>query len=129
MNIPILIAAIMSFISIFLHVFGGGVEIMIPIYESELSDYLRAIMFVIWHGITVIISINSVALFYVAFKSEYRKPLVIIIVAQYLLWSGLFIFYGITRLGELWTMPQWISFISISLLAIYGLKQGKKLKK
>ncbi|MCF6344735.1 MAG: hypothetical protein L3J15_08730 [Devosiaceae bacterium] len=129
MNIPILIAAIISFLTIGLHVFGGGPEIMDPINDSELSAYLKAITFVIWHAVTTILLINSLALLHAALKEKYRKPIIIITSAQYLLWAGLFIFYGITRLNDLLPMPQWIIFSTIPVLAIIGFLRSRKTRK
>lgn len=126
MNILILIAAIISFLTIGLHLFGGGPEIMGPINDSELSAYLKAITFIIWHAVTVILIINSLALFHAGFKDKYRKPIIIITSAQYLLWAGLFVFYGITRLNDLWPMPQWIIFTIVPMLAIIGFLRSQK---
>ncbi len=126
MNIAIMAAAALSALTLAAHIFGGVPEIMIPVLASELTPYLKAIMVVIWDAVTVIMVINSLALIYAALKPKHRAILVTLISAQYILWGGLFVFYGITRLGTLWPMPQWIAFFLIPTLAILGLWLDKK---
>ncbi len=126
MNISIMAAAALSALTLAAHVFGGYPEIMPPVLASELTPYLKAIMLVIWQAVTVILLINSLALIYGALKPKHRTMLVTMVSAQYLLWGGLFVYYGLTRLGTLWPMPQWIAFFLIPALAIFGLWLSKK---
>jgi len=125
-NISILLAALLSFLTLGAHIFGGQPEIMVPVFESELSNYLKTILMVIWHAVSAILIINSAALLFASLKNQHRLTIVNIISIQYLFWAALFIFYGIKNLGTLWTMPQWIAFILIPALALWGLKQNKK---
>ena len=126
MNIPILLASLLSFLTLGAHIFGGQPEIMLPVLDSELSDYLKAILMVIWHAITAILLVNSIALFFASLKNAHQPIIVNLISIQYLFWAALFIFYGMKNLGTLWTMPQWIAFILIPTLALWGLRQNKK---
>ncbi len=102
---------------------------MTPVLASELTLYLKAIMLVIWHAITIILIVNSLALAYAAIKPDQRQALVTIISAQYVLWGALFVYYGLSMLGSLWPMPQWIAFFLIPALAIFGLMRDKKANK
>lgn len=122
MNIKILLAALLSSLTLGIHVFAGGSDVHIPILESELSDPLKTIISVIWHAITAILLINAIALVYAGFNPDYKKPIILLISAQYFFWAGLFIFYGIKDFASIWTMPQWIAFIIIPILAIAGLR-------
>ncbi len=126
MNIPILLASLLSFLTLGAHISGGQPEIMTPVLDSELSNYLKAILMVIWHAITAILLINSAVLFFSSLKKQYRITIISLTSIQYLFWAALFIFYGIKNLGTLWPMPQWIAFILIPALALWGLKQNKK---
>ncbi len=129
MNIAIAAASALSALTLIAHILGGGPEIMIPVLASELTPYLKAVMLVIWHAITMILLINSLALIYGARKPGQRQALITIVSTQYLLWGGLFAYYGLLRLGSLWPMPQWIAFFLIPALAIFGLWQSKKTSK
>jgi hypothetical protein len=126
MNIPILLASLLSFLTLGAHIFGGQPEIMMPVLDSELSNYLKAILMVLWHLTTTVLIINSLALIFASLKNTHRLTIVSLTSIQYLFWAALFIFYGIKNLGTLWPMPQWIAFILIPTLALWGLKQNKK---
>ena len=126
MNIAIAVAAALSTLTLFAHIFGGYPEIMPSVLTSALSPYTKAIMLVIWQAITIILIINSLGLAYGAIKPEQRQVLIVVISAQYLLWGALFVYYGLTMLGSLWPMPQWIAFFLIPALAIFGLWQKRK---
>ncbi len=97
-----------------LHVFAGGPEIHQPIQGSALSAPLRAISAVLWHTVTALIVICAVALMWC---SRHRNPaLEWVILALNLSFAGLFLFYGLTLLGNISEMPQWVLFVLPSAL-------------
>lgn len=122
MNKLILSAAILSALTLFAHVFGGGPEIHVPVLESNLPLELKAILSVVWHIVTAVLVINSMALFLAARPKSVAKMLVLFVSSQYLLFAALFVFYGITQLGTLLPMPQWSVFLLIPALALAGLR-------
>ncbi len=122
MNKLILSAGILSVLTLFAHVFGGGPEIHIPVLESDLSLELKAILSVVWHAVTAVLVINSVALFLAAKSKGAEKMLVVFVSSQYLALAILFLFYGITHLGTLLLMPQWSVFLLMPALALAGLR-------
>ena len=126
MNIPVLIAATLSALTLGVHAFLGGPEIYDPVLASDLANILITVFAVAWHIATTVMIINSAVLLYAAFKPEQRTTIVALVSAQYLAWAGLFIFYGLTRLDSLWPMPQWIAFFLIPALALAGLWQSGK---
>ncbi|MDH5377604.1 MAG: hypothetical protein OEX00_04715 [Gammaproteobacteria bacterium] len=117
-NKTVLAAAVLSGFTLLIHVFGGGPEVHDPVLASTLSVELKAILSVIWHAITFVLLINSVALVVAAKSPALTKPIVIMVSSQYLAFAALFVFYGITHLGSVAPMPQWIIF---SVLAAVGL--------
>jgi len=121
MNKLIFSAAILSLITLFVHIFAGGQEIHIPILESKLSVGMKAILSVVWHMATAMLIMNSIALLIAARSPDYQKPLILLIASQYLSASVLFVYYGYFRLDSLMLMPQWIAFSSIAALALTGL--------
>ncbi len=125
MNKLIVSAAILSVLTLFAHVFGGGPEIHVPVLESGLSPELKAILSVVWHAVTAVLVINSVAFFLAAKSNATEKMLVVFVSIQYLAFAALFIFYGITHLGTLVSMPQWSVFLLMPALALAGLRPRK----
>ncbi len=125
MNKLILCAGILSVLTLCAHVFGGGPEIHIPVLESDFSLELKASLSVVWHAVTAVLIINSVALFLAAKSKGAEKMLVVFVSSQYLAFAALFIFYGITHLGTLLLMPQWSVFLLMPALALAGLRPRK----
>ena len=127
MNPWILISAGLSAVTVLLHVLGGGTEVHAPMLASELSVILKAYSSVLWHAVTIVLVINSLALLVAAFRVSLQKPLVLLAAWQYLGFAILFGIYGMTRLGSLMPMPQWIIFCLIVAPAVMGLKRGSQM--
>jgi len=122
MNYWILSAGILSLLTLLLHAFSGGPEIHVPILESELSVELKAIFSVIWHAITAVLGLSGAALLLTARRRTPPKALILFIFSQYLAFTALFVFYGLTRLESLLPMPQWTIFIVLTGLTLVGLR-------
>ncbi len=124
MNLSILAAAALSALTLIAHFFGGGPQYHTPAMASSLSIEDKAVYTIIWHAITTILTINTLGLAYAAISEKFRFSLAALISAQYISWGLLFVFFGQARLGELWTLPQWIAFFLIPALAIWGIKES-----
>ncbi len=110
-------AAALMFATLLAHVFGGGPEIHAPIQASEISPYLHAISAVIWHAITIILLVFSVAL--AGLVKHPNRALERVMIAIQLGFAFLFLFYGFRLLGNIIDMPQWVAFMLIpSLMAL-----------
>ncbi|MBT2131388.1 hypothetical protein [Aliiroseovarius lamellibrachiae] len=122
MNKFMIAATVLMFATFLAHVLGGGPEIHAPIQASDLSPYLRAISAVIWHAITIILLVFSVAL---AGLIKYpNRALERVIIAIQLGFASLFLFYGMRLLGNVIDMPQWIAFMLIPAVMVIG-RRGK----
>ncbi len=117
----IALAGLLSVGLTFAHVAGGGVDVHIPILESELTDLLKGYVSVVWHGVTATLILCSILLFLAARYQHYRVILTSIVVAQYAAFIAIFLFYGIVRFQSLFLMPPWIGFSIIVIVALAGL--------
>ena len=124
MNPWILIAAGLSSVTLLIHLFGGGSEVHQPILASDLSVLLKAYGSILWHAVTVVLAVNSMALLIAVRDRALQKPLVCLIVGQYFGFAVLFGIYGLSRLGTLLPMPQWIIFCLIGAVALIGLRRS-----
>lgn len=113
-------AALVSGLTLIAHFFGGGPEYHTTAWLSDMSIDQKTIYSLLWHAITALLLVNTVALV-IAARGVYQRPLVLLVVAQYLAIGGLFIFFGLQNLGTIWQQPQWIAFTLISALAMFGL--------
>jgi len=127
-NKMVFVAGLLSVLTLFIHIFGGGPEVHDPVLQSALSVELKAILSVIWHAISAILLINAVALFIAAKSPMVLKPIVIIVSSQYLAFAALFIFYGVTHLDSLLPMPQWVIFIVLAVVGLIGLRSPKQVE-
>jgi hypothetical protein len=108
------------------HIFGGGGDVHVPLLASDASDVLKGFVSVIWHGVTANLLICSLMLLIAARNQSYRMMLTGLVIANYLAFTGLFLFYGITRLGSVFLMVPWISFATIVSVAAVGLWVDRK---
>lgn len=115
-------AGVLSTATIFLHAIGGGREILVPLQQAGLSEFLTTFVTLLWYAVTVILTTGSIALFVAAMRPHLRRPLILMVAAHYLALAGLFIFYGLTQLGNLIEMPQWTIFIVIAAVSLPALR-------
>ncbi len=118
MNIAILLAASLMSVTVFVHVLMGGAEIMIPLRATPMPRLVRAVMDVVWHGVTVVLIVLAGALFWLAWHDN--PPLLWAVSAIQVGFAALFIWYGATQLRSLWPMPQWIVFLGVPVLSLWG---------
>lgn len=123
MNRWMLAAAGALLLTTWVHVYLGGPEIHHVIQVSDLPPDLRALSAVLWHAVTIALLVFAAGCIWLA-----RTPnpaLVLLIGAIQVGYAGLFLFYGVTRLGTLWVMPQWIIFLLVPALMVIGLRRDR----
>lgn len=118
MQYPTLAAAILMAGTTGLHVFGGGAEFHLPIQASALDLPLRAISAVLWHFVTLMLSVQSIALLWLARHPD--RAIAALLAAIQIGFAGLFLYYGQTKLGTVWVLGQWTIFITLAALIIWG---------
>lgn len=118
MNRPIAIAAGLMGLTTLVHIFAGGPDVSAPIQRSDLPDDVRAVAFVVWHTITLLLACLTVALIWLC-KHENRE-LALITVAIQVGMAALFIGVGLYALGSLTIMPQWTVFLLVPALTVWG---------
>lgn len=118
MNVIVLLAAVLMTLTVFVHVVMGGAEIMVPLRATPLPRLVRAVMDVIWHGITVVLICLAGGLYWLAWHDN--PALLLMINAIQVGFAVLFIWYGATQLRSLWPMPQWLVFLGVPALTLWG---------
>ncbi|KZL14494.1 hypothetical protein [Pseudovibrio sp. Ad37] len=124
MNKWLLASGILSLLLMLVHVFLGGPEIHGAVLGSDLHPVVIAVLSVVWHGITVVMLVNGVLLLAAAFREELAAGVAWVVIGQYGGFTLLFIYYGLTQLGNLMDMPQWISFAIIAGCVVMGLRKA-----
>lgn len=121
MNKPMLAAALISALTIGLHVIGGGAEVHAPIQASNLPLPLRAISAVMWHFVSLILALQTLGFLRVAQRPN--PEMSVLLIGVQLGTAALFVFYGLSMLGSVWIMPQWTIFLTIAALGLWGLRR------
>ena len=124
-NKTIAVAGVLSLGLSILHIFGGGQSVHLPALESDASDLVKAFISVVWHGVTANLLICSVMLLMAALTKTHRTVLTSLVIANYLAFVGLFLFYGVTRLGTVFLMIPWTIFLLIVVVSAIGLFRAR----
>lgn len=120
-NIPVLLACLTMAVTFFVHVFVGGPELYVPLRASDLDAVEWSTLSVVWHFTSVQLFVLAGVLLYLSCTQN--TAMFCATLATVLGFAALFIGYGIADLNSVWPMPQWIAFIAVSALMIWGAKR------
>jgi hypothetical protein len=120
MNRPVAVAAIIMGLTFGLHLIGGETTVHRPLLADGKTAAMDLYISVLWHGISSLIGLNTVALAFAAWKPGPHGPILWLVGGQTLAVGLLFILYGLIRTGSLWTAPQWIILVPLGLLTIWA---------
>lgn len=120
-NTQLMTAAALTGLTAAVHMFAGGPEYH-PVIRNllETTEY-KALYSVLWHAVSVFLIVSTLATGWMSLRPN--LPLALTIGGIQLGWAGLFIAYGLGDLGTLWTLPQWVIFIAIPSLLLWGHKR------
>ncbi len=119
MNPWMIAAGALLWLTTYVHVFLGGPEIHHVIQASDLAADVRGVSAVLWHAVTAIIVLFAVACTHLARRSN--REMALLVIGVQLGFAALFVFYGLTLLGSLWVMPQWVIFTLIPAVMALGM--------
>ena len=122
MNVPLILATALSFLTLLAHVLTGDNALLVPIAASDLSPALKALVSILWHGITGYLFMSTFMLADAIFHPN--KLIVSLVSMQYLIFALVFVYVGLIQLGSAYVMPQWIAGGLISILCIIANKQN-----
>lgn len=111
-------AAIMALTGL-IHVFLGGPEVYHPLLAATRDPVLTLYLALLWHFITAFFAIGALAFLWAARDPLRRQPVATATAALMMAMGGLFLVFGLTHLGEVWTAPQWIIALLVGALALW----------
>lgn len=117
MNWTRLAAGLMG-LTLLLHVFGGGPEVHRPLQDALADPTLAAFAAVLWHAVSVVLAVLAAGLWVLGARRDLAFEAVLSGIQ--LGFAALFVAYGITRLGTVWDMQQWIIFLAIPAVTRFG---------
>ena len=99
------------------HLFLGTGDIMTPIMITEtLHPAIRATAMVVWHMVSLMLVLLTLAIAYLALKPN--PPLFWFVIALQLGSAMVFLFFNISHFGSFFVMPQWTVFVLCPLLML-----------
>lgn len=124
MNKLIFAGACVSLLITLAHVTHGGVQFHTPVLNGPMEADAKAVYSILWHFASLTMAVNTLALFRSAFRAGHDN-VVSLVAIQYIFFAGLFIFYGMTRLGTIFELPQWTFFLAISGFSLFGIYRAR----
>lgn len=108
------------------HVFGGGPEIWLPVYESNLPQTIRITMGLVWHGLSVLFVIMAGLSMVAYFKPQLSAGINLSLAPINLGIGGLALIYGFASTNSLLVLPQWILFLPMAYFTFMAFKAVNK---
>ncbi|WP_068088358.1 hypothetical protein [Polycladidibacter stylochi] len=130
MNKPMIAAALTLIITALIHAVAGGPQYLNLILQADIpiqnANEQKALYAVIWHAITVLFTVNGLALLTTVYLNKSAVTLGWTCIVQLLCFSALFIILGFSWLGEIMSLPQWILFGFNICLLLWGINVERK---
>lgn len=122
LNTPVLFAGLAMALTFLVHVFVGGPELYTPLRASNLSMVEWSTLSVVWHFVSMQLLLLAVVLLYLA--RYHNVGLFSFVLATTIGFALLFIGYGIIDLHSVLLMPQWIAFVVVAGLMLWGVRRS-----
>ncbi|MGB7318437.1 MAG: hypothetical protein WBC85_10780 [Planktotalea sp.] len=101
------------------HLFLGTGDIMSPIMQAETLDpAIRAIAMVVWHMVSLMLLLSTLAIAYLARTPN--QALKWFVISMQVGFTLIFLFYNITHFAALFVLPQWTVFLIVPILMIFA---------
>jgi hypothetical protein len=101
-----------------IHLFVGGPEVHAPLQAALHDSGLAAFAAVLWHAVSVVLGALTFGLWVLAERRDIAFEA--ILSGVQIGFAAIFFFYGLTRLGDVSLMPQWVIFVAIPALTRFG---------
>jgi hypothetical protein len=124
MNKQLLSAALLTAFIAAVHIFMGGTDVAAPLLVSRLAEEPRLTLYAVWHLVSVTLGLSAIALYISALPrhADASRYLVLFISILWLCFGTVFLIVAFTQPGEglFLKMPQWILFIPVGVLGLWG---------
>lgn len=118
-----IIAGCLNISTAFLHLVGGQLDLIDPLFQSNLQQQVQTELLGVWHMVTVILFVSS----YIYLKNGWTKKdkqSDVISLLNILYISFALVFVGVSLYQSI-LAPQWILLFPIGLLGFIGEKKNK----
>lgn len=118
LNLPFLIAGILSAIIWAVHTFAGGSAVARPLLEAKLESTAKYTQYYCWHVVTIVLFVMASAFTYSAFRASDLGWVMTLLGGAFALWGLLL--PPFVRQSYL-QLPQGWLFVPVTVLGLWGL--------
>ena len=101
-----------------LHIYIGQTRVLPALNATSMDPQLLTLTLVLWHAVSVTLAVFAVGLWHLS--SHPNPALEATLAAVQAGFAALFLYYGATRLGTIWLLPQWVIFLALPALTRLG---------
>ena len=114
-------AAVLSFLTLCVHLFLGGRDVARPVLAArELDPVAKYTSYYCWHLVSMVLAAMTAAYAWAAFVPHAREAAVLVtaLAAGFAVWSAAL---AVWKRQRFTVLPQWILFAPIAILGVVGL--------
>jgi hypothetical protein len=114
-----LMAGLLCMVMVGVHAVMGGIDTLNPMMAGTLDMEVRVVLMAVWHGVTVLLVLCTVAFFW-AFRagSEKARSVGILLGMFYVLFAGVFAGLSLVWFEDPMILPQWTLLAPIGLFSL-----------
>jgi len=120
LNIPFLIAGILTAIATLAHSIGGEITTIRPLVNAEMKDVPKLELRAVWHMLTIHLFASAIMMFFLAFSVIGDVVIGKFLALQFLGYGLALLILAIVKQVGLFQVPQWVLFFLIAGLAYWG---------
>ena len=121
-HLILLLAGMLNLFTAFLHLIGGQMALVVPMWETQMTVAEQTQWLGAWHIVTVVLFGTSWIVLKSAFQKEINEGELASVGWGYV-WFGVMFIGSSIYMGEM--APQWILLLPIGLLILCGLRKKK----
>lgn len=119
-----IIAGILNLLTFLLHLIGGQLDLINPLFQSDLNAQIQTELLGAWHMVTIILFASSIIYFKYGIIKKGRESFDAIAFISYLYIAFSFAFIFSSLFNSIFA-PQWILLLPIGLLGVLGIRKSK----
>lgn len=118
----LLLAGILNLFTAFLHLIGGQMALVVPMWNTQMTVAEQTQWLGAWHIVTVVLFGTSCIMLKSAFQKDTNEGELASVGWGYV-WFGVAFIGSSIYMGEM--APQWILLLPIGFLTLFGLRKKK----
>ena len=120
MNIPLLIAGILTILAAFVHSIGGEMTPIRPLANAELKEVTKLELRAVWYMVTIHLFASAIMLFILAFAVNREVVMGRFLAIQFFGYGWAWLGLAMVKRVGVFQVPQWVLLFLIAGLTYWG---------